>query len=161
MDNHEHGPVRVRQRHGPMASSELVAELVARYEGRRPPRMVHGATDGEHPPTMGLDLDELHPAGEPIPVEAALREVDGPPPELPVWVTLRPAPDPDGSAAGAGRVDVRLGWDSATGSFRGELPGQPAGLYAVQVVTQAVPGGGDLTAEDTIAVLPDEEPAGE
>jgi pimeloyl-ACP methyl ester carboxylesterase len=76
MDNHEHSPVRLAERHGPLAHAEVVADLLARQLNRRPPARIHGAEGGEHPPTLGLDLDELHAAGTPIRVTAALREVD-------------------------------------------------------------------------------------
>jgi hypothetical protein len=51
------------------------------------------------------------------------------------------------------RVDVRLDHDARSGHFVGHLPRQREGLYEVTVSAAGVPGGGDLTAGDTIAVL--------
>ena len=101
---------------------------------------------GEHPPTIGLDLDELHPAGAPIQVGAALREVDADVSGRPVWVRLRPV-------GGGGRVDVQLSWDPVQGGFEGELPSQVPGLYEIRVSAWEVPGAGDLVATDTVAVV--------
>ncbi len=147
MDNHEHSPVRLAQRHVPLAHAAVVADLLARQLNRRPPARIHGAEGGEHPPTIGLDLDELHAAGTPIRVTAALREVDADVSGQRVWVRLRPV-----RGRGTG-VDVLLIWDDATGSFAGELPGQAPGLYEVRVSAREVPHAGDLVAADTVAVV--------
>jgi hypothetical protein len=48
---------------------------------------------------------------------------------------------------------VRLDWDRDTGSFVTDLPGQEPGLYDVAVKAREVPGVGDLTATDTVAVV--------
>ncbi len=151
MDNHEHSPVRVEDRHGPLAHTQSVADLLRRQLTRSPLAAVHGAEHGEHPPTLGLDLDELHPAGAPIQVGVAVREVEADLSGQPVWVRLRPLRST--SATPPGRIDVRLSWDGELGRFEGELPGQAAGLYEVRVSARELPHAGDLTAGDTVAVV--------
>ena len=124
-----------------------VAELLARQLSRQPPTQAHGAADGEHPPSLGLDLDEVHPAGPPIPVGAALREIPADVTGQAVWARLRPL---DG---GPDRVDERLSWDGAAGGFRGNFPPRPPGLYEVRVIARSVAGAGDLATSDVVAVV--------
>jgi hypothetical protein len=145
MDNHEHSPVRLAQRHVPLAHAEVVADLLKRQLNRRPPARIHGAEGGDHPPTIGLDLDELHVAGTPIRVTAALRGVDADVSGQRVWARLRPV-----RGQGA-RVDVRPSWDEGLDCFVGELPGQAPGLYEVRVSAREVPLAGDLVAGDLVA----------
>ena len=134
----------------------------------RPPEQVLWARWKRPPEEL---LDELHPAGAPIRVGAALREVDADVSGRPVWARLRPV-------GGGGRVDTQLSWNAAQGGFEGELPGQvpggppggdasaaPAGgfegelpgqvpgLYEIRVSAREVPGAGDLVATDTVAVV--------
>ncbi|MGH3902111.1 MAG: lipase/acyltransferase domain-containing protein [Pseudonocardiaceae bacterium] len=145
MDNHEHSPIRLAQRHVPLAHAAVVVDLLRRLLNRRPPSKIHGAEGGEHPPTLGLDLDELHAAGTPIRVTAALREVDADVSGQRVWARLRPVR--------GRRVDVPLSWYDGLGCFVGELPGQAPGLYEVRVSAREVPRAGDLVAADTVAVV--------
>ena len=151
MDNHEHSPVRVADRHGPLAHTETVADLLRRQLTRRPLAAVHGAEHGEHPPTIGLDLDELHAAGAPIRLSVAVREVEADLSGQAVWARLRPVRSEAGTPSG--RIDVRLSWDGELGRFDGELPGQVPGLYEVRVSAREVPHAGDLVAVDTVAVV--------
>ncbi|MDQ3153292.1 MAG: hypothetical protein M3R63_16805, partial [Actinomycetota bacterium] len=113
---------------------------------RRPPTQAHGAEDGEHPPSIGLDLDELHPAGVPIRVGVALREVDADVSGRPVSARLRPV-------GGGWRAKVQLSWDAAQGGFEGELLGQAPGLYEIRVSAREVPCAADLVVTDTVAVV--------
>jgi pimeloyl-ACP methyl ester carboxylesterase len=145
MDQHEHSPVRLPQRHVPLAHAPVVAELLARQRHRRPPSAVRGPQDGERPPAIGLDLDDVHEAGAPIQVTVALRQLGAGRTDRPVWARLR--------VPGSAPVDVRLGWDDTRSSFVGELPGQAPGLYEVRVQAREVPGAGDLHASDTVAVV--------
>jgi len=145
MDNHEHSPIRLAARHVPLAHAAVVTDLLNRQRGRRPPSQAHGPQADEHPPALGLGLDELHEAKAPIRVEATLREVDADVRGLPVWARLR--------GAGSAPAEVRLDWDQARGCFTGDLPGQASGLCEVRVVAREVPGAGDLVAADTVAVV--------
>ncbi|MGH3778528.1 MAG: lipase family alpha/beta hydrolase [Pseudonocardiaceae bacterium] len=153
MDNYGHGLVRLAERHVPLAHAAVIADLLERQLKRRPPNKIHGAEGGEHPPTIGLDLDELHTEGTPIRVTAALREVNADVSGQPVKARLRAI---RGQLAGPpGRVDVPLNWDGGLGCFTGELPGQGPGLYQVRVSARHVPRAGDLVVADTVAVVED------
>ncbi len=145
LDNQPRGPDRLLERHVPMACSVRIMELLADYEGW--PRLDH-VRGAEHEPAIGLDLDEVHAAGEAIAVAATLREVNAEVSGQDVWALLRPHADMTAEPA-----STRLEWDDDRGCFRGMLPGQAEGLYDVEVLTQQVPGAGDLSTGDTIAVL--------
>ena len=145
LDNQPRGPDRLPERHVPMACSPRIMELLADYE--RWPRIDHVRGE-EREPAIGLDLEEVHAAGEPIAVEATLREVDADVSGQGVWALLRPHGD-----QAAVPVDARLQWDSVRGCFCGMLPGQAEGLYDVDVLAQEVPGAGDLRSGDTLAVV--------
>jgi pimeloyl-ACP methyl ester carboxylesterase len=146
MDNHEHSPIRVRERHLPLSHTAAVADLLRRQLERDPPRQIHGAEDGEHPPTIGLDLDDIHAAGTPIGLSATLREVLADVAAQPVWARLRSLDRP-------GRVNTPLSWDPARAEFVGEFPGQAPGLYEIRVTARNVPDAGDLDATDVVAVV--------
>jgi hypothetical protein len=128
-----------------MACSPWIMELLGRYEGWPGISHVRGE---EREPAIGLDLDEVHTAGEPITVKAMLREVDAEVSGQGVWAQLRP----HGNQITV-PVEVRLEWDGGQGCFRGALPGQREGLYDVEVLAQQVPDAGDLSSGDTIAVV--------
>lgn len=76
------------------------------------------------------------------------QEATADPAGLAVWATLRPVRGPRAAVA-----EVRLEWDRDTGSYVTEVPGQEPGLYDVRVSVRAVPGVGDLSVSDTIAVV--------
>jgi hypothetical protein len=154
MDNYARAPVRVELRHGPIAAAPVVMELLQRYEVRRPPRMLHGSVGGEHPPAIGLDLEEIHLAAQPVPLTVIVREVDADISGTAVWATLEPVGDTH-AEGGQVSAEVRLEWDTTTGSFRGALAGQPPGLYRVRVDSHEVPEAGHLAAADTVAVIED------
>jgi len=145
LGNQPRGPDRLPERHVPMAYSSRIMELLADYEGW--PRIDHVRGE-EHQPAIGLDLEEIYAVGEPIAVEATLREVDADVSGQGVWALLRPQGDQT-----AAPVHTRLEWDGVGGCFRGMLPGQAEGLYDVDVLAQHVPGAGDLRTGDTLAVV--------
>ncbi|MFB7468911.1 hypothetical protein ACFCZ1_36415 [Streptomyces sp. NPDC056224] len=60
----------------------------------------------------------------------------------------RPDGDPDAEPA-----VVPLEWDARTQGFCGELPAAAPGLHTVTVTAQDVPGGGDLSVGETLAVI--------
>lgn len=145
-------PIRLTDRHVPMACSERVLARIMKYEYWGRPEGALGGADSERGPAIGLDLDELHALGEPIPVTATIREVDADLAGQAVWARLRPQVDNDDAWA-AGWVNVRLDWDSDHGCFHGLLPAQPEGLYHLKVQARDVPHGGDLDVVDTLAVI--------
>jgi len=151
LDNYASSPIRLAQRHGPLASSSIVVDRLRAYEDRRPPRHFRGDERGDHPPAIGLDLDDVHAAAAPIPVRATLREVEADVTGQSVWASLRRIGE---VVAGSARpIDLRLEWDDEGACFHGALPGQPPGLYTVQVSAREIPGAGDLHASDTLAVI--------
>ncbi|WP_039932708.1 lipase/acyltransferase domain-containing protein [Streptomyces viridochromogenes] len=151
MDGHDTSGWRARDRHGPIVSADWVPDLVQVYEERQ---RLSAARGEEREAALGLDLDELHPQGCAIPLQAQLRG-DSLPPEattdpggLAVWASLRPVHGPRAVVA-----ERRLEWDRDRGSYVTELPGPEPGLYDVRVSVRAVPGVGDLSASDTLAVV--------
>jgi pimeloyl-ACP methyl ester carboxylesterase len=146
--HHVNSPGRVLDRHTPMACTPRVIELVIKYLRRASVEWIRGEEDTEHRPAIGLDLDELYPAGEPIRLTARIRQVEAEVSGQPVWATLTPVGEDL-----AVPVDVRLDWDTKRECFIGILPWQADGLYEVRISAQQVPGAGDLWVADTIAVL--------
>lgn len=142
---------RTRDRHGPIAAAEWIPGLAQVYETRK---TLLAARGDEREAALGMDLDELHGAGEPVPLRVRLRgdslpdEISTTPASLALWATMRAA-----KGAGAPMAEVRLDWEEATGSYVTELPEQPPGLYDIEVAVQAVPGVGDLEVSDTVAVV--------
>ena len=144
LDNHEHSPVRLLERHVPLAHSGVVAELLDRQRRRLPPSAAHGG-ERERPPAIGLNLDDVHEMNLPILVEVSIREVAADLHRQAVWARLH--------ATGAAPVDLRLDWDDTARVFTGAFAGQSPGLYEVRVQARAVPDVGDLVASDTVGVV--------
>ncbi|MFF8596969.1 esterase/lipase family protein [Streptomyces sp. NPDC015220] len=151
MDGHDTFGWRARDRHGSIVSADWVSGLVQVYEERQ---RLTAARGEERQAALGLDVEELHIQGSAIPLEVRLRGDSLPqdattdPAALAVWATLRPVQGPRAPVA-----EVRLEWDEERGSYLTELPGQEPGLYDMRVSARAVPGVGDLSASDTIAVV--------
>ncbi|MEE1827300.1 hypothetical protein PUR61_34680 [Streptomyces sp. BE20] len=158
MSGHDTSGWRARDRHGPIGSAPWIPALVEAYERRAALAAVRGE---ERQTSLGLDLDELHQAGAPVPLRVGLHRHTAPdsgpgagpdsrPGDEPptVWASLRQA-----EAPGRRTAEVELDWDTAEGCYHTELPGQQPGLYDLKVTASAVPGAGDLTVTDTIAVV--------
>jgi hypothetical protein len=133
-------------------SIALCASCSATCRSRTPPRQVHGAQYADRPPAIGLDLEEVHGAGQSIPLRAAIREVDADISGQRVWARLRRIVE--GRPSSAGQIDMQLDWDSLYRDFRGELAGQRGGLYEIRVSAREVPRAGNIPdAKDTVAVV--------
>ena len=150
--------IRVPERHGRLTFARgMVDEVAARiedYEGR--PRPVPGRAyrDAEQDgAAIGLDVDELHVRGEPVPVRVSLRRVDGDVRAVAVVAVLQPVSGPGEAGDVAAGEPVRLAWDDRAGCFAGEITGVPAGMYDLAVTAEAVPGAGDLAAAESVAVI--------
>lgn len=159
-DNHVSSPIRLKDRHVPMAASSVLVELVKRYLSIGPPRMVHGDEEVTRPPAIGLDVDELQATDQPIRVGAVFREMPVDPSDLRVTARLEPvvgdgaAPDLVGSQSVPREpVSDRMRWDAGTGAFTAELPPGPPGLWRIRVIARDIPQVGDLEVEDRVAVL--------
>jgi hypothetical protein len=135
----------VRSRHGQLGALDEVTALVRRYEGRAGLTRYRGV---EHPAVLGIGLEEVQAAGEPIEVSAALTGAGVDPAAAPVWMSVV-----DASTGRPSGVDVELAFDPATGDHRGALPGLPAGVWTVQAAAREMPGIGDLDCEQTIEVF--------
>ncbi|GAA1387818.1 hypothetical protein GCM10009661_75130 [Catellatospora chokoriensis] len=150
MDGHDTSGWRARDRHGPIVAADWIAGLVQVYEERQ---RLTAARGEEREAALGLDVDELHAQGATIPLRVWLCGGSLPPEAtgaagLAVWATVRPVRGPRSAVA-----EVRLEWDCDGGSYVTELPGQEPGLYDVRVSVRAVPGVGDLSTSDTLAVV--------
>lgn len=135
----------VKERHVPLAHTALIVELIRELLAYGSPKMAAGP--GDEPPTIGLDIDDVHQAGAPIPLTVALRHVDTDVSGHPVWARLRAT-----DTSGPWQKTV-LSWDASVGGFVGELPGQSPGLYDVQIRARQVPTAGSLETTDTVAVV--------
>ncbi|MFI1378419.1 alpha/beta fold hydrolase [Embleya sp. NPDC020886] len=149
MSGHNTIAMRVAEKHGPMSAAAWVAPMLVPYAERRPLDAVRG---DRHKTTLGLDIDDVHAERSPLSVQVAIRGEDapaGPPADVEVWATLRPADAPPGTP----EIEMCLTADSTAGAYVGEFAGQPVGVYEITVDAEAVPGAGDLTARDLVAVV--------
>jgi hypothetical protein len=137
--------IPVRERHGRLAHADVITTLIQEQFDYQSPTMAAGP--GELPPAIGLDIDEVHPAGAPIPLTVALRRVTADISKQRVWAKSR------AMGANGPWERTRLIWDGSAGVFVGELPGQAPGLYEVQIRARAVGGAGDLECAVTVAVV--------
>lgn len=150
MSGYDTGGWRVRDRHGPLAGAAWIPAVVEAYETRGTLAPARGE---ERQTALGLDLDDLHAEGAPMPLRVRLRgetppaagQVDGAP--LKVWATVHPVDEPGAV------TETRLDWDQATSTFITDLAGRAAGMYDVKASVRAVPGAGDLSVSDTVAVV--------
>lgn len=142
--------LRVPQTHGRLTRLDEIVDQLQAYEGYPVPVAARG---GRRPAAPGLDLDELQLAGRPVPLEV---RVHGLPAERAaralVRVRVTAADRSPRDAVAAGRW---LTWNTATGTFVGELPPLEPGFHDVAVTARAVPDAGDLEVQDTIAVADD------
>jgi hypothetical protein len=97
---------------------------------------------------LGVDIDELQPAGATIPVAVRIHGID--PDAAARSIVTATVTDP---ADPAPPTKSRLGWDGDRSVFTADLPARTPGMYEVDVTAKAVPGGGDLTSQVDIAVV--------
>ena len=145
LDDDSTAGLRVVEKHGRIGSLAEVVDLIEGFEGRPSLRPARG---DERDVAIGLDLDELQPAGSPVPLQVRIHGVSsGLAAVALVRVTVRRPGKPKRLAR------FPLVWDGSAERFVGELPAQPPGMYDVAVDALAVPDGGDLHVVDTIAVV--------
>jgi hypothetical protein len=150
LDRHRPTDLLIRARHGQLGALEEIRSLLDGFAGRPVPRPVRGQ---EHPPVLGLDIDELQLPGAPVEVAASVHGA-GADPAAPVWASVTAAGGGSRSGGGA-RSDARLVWDADRGAFRGRIAGLPPGVYTVAVVAESMPGVGALRSRETVTVLDD------
>ncbi len=139
------------RRHLALPSSGVVAVTLAEFTGASLGAVRGDTSDrrGDTPgrPWLGLDVDELLPAGEPVPVRAVLH---GSPPEPPsespptLSARLRAEGGPPGEAVPMVRDGD--GW-SVT------LPAVDPGMYELEVRAVGVPLVDRLSCRDTVGVV--------
>jgi pimeloyl-ACP methyl ester carboxylesterase len=145
MDDQRAAWQAVVERHGPMATSPMIIEVLRTLSGGS-----LAAARGDHPdrPWFGLDLDECIPVGEPLLVGAQLYGVDAETAadRVAVWLTVRP-------------LDVNPPWRRKY-PMPGEASGWsvqadplPAGRYALTVEAVNVPGIGRVASMEAVAVI--------
>ena len=140
------GEVRARRavplRHGPMAGSPAVVEVLRDYEGED-----FAGLRGDSPaqPWLGLDLEEVTTAGEPFTVAAELLgtgDVQG----AVAWARIEP--DGDGAAPSP---PLRMSGEG--GRWVVTVPGMAPGTYRVSVEAVDVPGVDRVVNGDVIGVI--------
>jgi hypothetical protein len=132
----------VGARHLRLPTSEIVVEKLREFAGE-PPEPVPG---GDTPPRpwLGLDLDELIPAGQPVPLRATLYGAE-PGAGTAVWASTRPV----GEAAGRRRHRMTAG----PAGWTALLPAMDPGLYEVAVEAVNVPQWDSVRCDDLLAVV--------
>jgi hypothetical protein len=150
--------VRVRERHGSLAAAKpMIAEimrLLHDYEERPvpgPSRLAYRDAE-ERSAALGLDVDDLYVAGEPIPLQVRIRGTGSDVSSTTVAVSLRPVDGPATSEPGTAPM-ARLTWDATADGFTGELTAVQPGVFDLTVTAEAVPGAGDLTVTESVAVM--------
>lgn len=134
------GRYPVPHRHREIAGASEAVRLLLDIEGESLAAL-HGPADVR--PSLGLDLDDLQWAGEPIPLGVTLHGAV-PDETTRVWVSVTgPEGEPVGSAEGTPADD---GWQA-------ELAALPVGQYRVRVEAVGVPDVDQVVCEDTILVM--------
>jgi hypothetical protein len=124
----------VWDRHGPMGASAVAEEILLEFEAGST-RGIRGSGD----PGIAVDLDEVAPAGRPVPVGALLVNAE-PDERSQLSVRLRPVePGADGRRPWGGPVRMAAANGSAGNRWEVTLPPMPAGTYQIEVSAQQVP----------------------
>ena len=151
--------IRVRERHSRLTfTREMTTRICARiedYEGRPlpdPQALAYRDAD-DHAAAIDLDVDEIYGSGEPVPLQVRLCNVRGNVEGVAVAAILRPAGETGVPGAAAAREPVRLTWDQANGCFAAEITPAGIGIYDLTVTAEAVPGAGNLTVSESVAVI--------
>jgi hypothetical protein len=147
------GHMRMPSRHGPIAASgEAVGEvvrIVQAYEGLPVRSPIEApAVRLVRPVVLGVDIEEVQLAGQPIALSAWFAGEAEVPAGLPVVASLVPA-----GARPAPSDWVRLGWDARSARFTAGLPGRAPGLYELRMRAREVPGAGDVQTVEVVEVV--------
>jgi pimeloyl-ACP methyl ester carboxylesterase len=131
----------VTERHMKMASAPVIIDILREYAGESL-ASVRGDEPGR--PWLGLDLDTMVPAGQPVTVDVELLGASAGDATA-VWVSVHR------SDSEPGRQRVRC--VAACGRWQAVLPGLPAGAYEVTVEAVNVPGVDQVRCEEVIGVV--------
>ena len=127
LDDRRGGWQAMADRHQPMATALRIVDILRNLSGES--IAVRGAEQPDRP-WLGLDLDELALAGEPVTVSAQVLGADPGSPSG-VWASVAPADVP---ASGA-----RYRMEYADGWWRVDVPVAGPGVYRVTVEAVGVP----------------------
>lgn len=151
--------IRVPERHGRLTFARgMIGEVAARiqdYERRPVPaagRLAYREAE-DRGAAIGLDVDEVYVLGEPIPLQVRLRGVQADVSGVVVVAVLRLVNGLGAAGDMAAGAPVRLVWDEASEEFVGEITAARPGVYDLAVTAEAVPGTGDLTVNESVAVI--------
>jgi hypothetical protein len=134
----------VPERHLSMASTPAVIELLRGLDGAAP--AIPPAERGSRP-WIGLELDDMVLAGEPMAVAAEVLGAAGD--AAGAWVTVCPAAGPQPQPGQQKRYRL----SPAGGRWRGVIPGRRPGAYALLVQAIGIPGAGQLRCAEMIGVV--------
>ncbi|MGW1775954.1 esterase/lipase family protein [Streptomyces sp. NPDC002104] len=154
LSGHSPEGLRVPQRHGPMGAAQFITDLVEAYERYGSTEAVHGT---ERPDALGLDLPDAHPVGTTLRVtvrlpDRARERVADEPDLLPAaWLWIGPEPEPGEPVAPT--EPVPLTWDPGAGAYVHDWTPDTPDYYGVRIRARAVPGAGDLSVNDVLAVV--------
>jgi pimeloyl-ACP methyl ester carboxylesterase len=129
---------QVPERHLPMAGTPTVIDLLRACDSAAPQPPLHAQRER---PWLGLAVDNVVPAGDPVPVVA---EVLG--------ESSRQATEVLVEVAGPGRTET-FRCERTAGQWRAELPGQRAGTYAITVSASRANGAVKLRCSDLLEVV--------
>ena len=130
---------QVPERHLPMVGTPIVSHLLRAAGGAAPP--AQPVASSQHAEAwLGVAVDNVVPAGDPVPVTA---ELLGAPagPATQMWVRV----------TAAGQTES-FRCERSGHQWRAELPGQRPGAYSI-TVHAAAPGPGHLTCRDVLEVV--------
>ena len=141
LDDRRGGWQAMPDRHQPMATASRIVDILRNLSGES--IAVRGAEQPDRP-WLGLDLDELALAGEPVAVSAQLLGAD---PDSPsgAWVSVVSADTLTGRA--------RYRMEYADGWWRAEVPVAGPGAYRVTVEAVDVPRVDRVACSDVVGVV--------
>ena len=140
----------VPSRHGQLGALKEVAALVARYEGRGQLWPYRGVERPTHPAVLGLDIDEVQAAGQPVMLGGAIHGDGVDASKVAMWARVTGAEGDRPVGA-----DVQLARDAGGGAYREQMPPLAPGAYTLHVTAREVPGAGDLETAQTFEVFDD------
>lgn len=141
LDDRRGGWQAMTDRHQPMATASRIVDILRNLSGE--PIAIRGAEQPDRP-WLGLDLDELTLAGEPVTVSAQVLGADPGSPSG-VWASVAPADPP--STGTPHRMEYADGW------WRADVPVAGPGVYRMTVEAVGVPRVDRVACSDVVGVL--------
>lgn len=148
LDNSIATLVRLPQMHTRLTAPKDLLQRIGRYEKYAPPRHVHGRDEPDHPPTIGLDIEDVYAANQAIPVRVYIRGAEVDVSDAAVRARLIPRKPGTTSVSGTPLV-----WDASMEGHTVDLPPMPEGIYELRVAARGIPGVVDLECACDVAVV--------